>query len=92
MPTKRIYLTQHDADHIPGNKLAWTRATSLPTATNTVPFEPALPRCGAPRCVDFVSFRDDSPYAECDKTGNEVPADGSGYCWRHSANEEKSDA
>lgn len=69
----RIYLNQGTVDLLESDE-AWRVCHE----THTIPFEPAVPRCGT--CRRFL--RVDKEY--CDGPhGNKVPLDGSGYCHEH---------
>ena len=102
MPTKRIYLAPLTIGHL---NYGWDGYQAMPCASDpiegTVPFEPAVPRCGAPKCEHFALQQnpETSEYDEatCSADAGEfrgpVPTrpDGSGYCWRHSSLKEKRD-
>lgn len=62
----------------------WPGITATPTP-DSVPFEPAVPKCATCERFEFVDgdTNDDSGMS-CPVMMDDIPQDGSGFCWQHS--------
>jgi hypothetical protein len=83
---KRVYLSRLQVDMLGDVIPHVVHASTVEDKIHTEVFEPAVPRCGEPRCFWWYDPPPLGDEAFCDHPIpiHDCPPDGSGYCHRHS--------